>query len=298
MVGGAVPDGLTLDPKTGTISGTPSAAGTWYFEAIVTDADNAIGVDGFLTIQINPKTSAAENPVPFLNQPPLPTAAAPGGPALTLNVSGTGFVSGATVRFNDAALKTTFADSEHLSAIRSAARGSQPRDDGASAVVNPASGGGASNVVYFQVGAAETAVSFANAANSPVPAIEPFGLAIADFNQDGKPDLAIAANSQLYTMLGNGDGMFTFAPGSPQRVASPPYDDFGSPYVGPMAVGDFDHSGHLGLAIAQANNDAAVILLGDGSGTFAAVVGCLCARRRVCRRPLHGSGGLQCGWRA
>jgi len=266
-VGGSTPDGLTLDPNTGTISGTPTAAGTWYFEAIVTDADNAFGVDGFLSIRINPKTAVAGNALPFLSQPLLPTAVAPGGPALTLKVSGAGFVSGATVHLNDAALKTTFVNSEHLSA-------EVPAESVATAktasitVVNPDPGGGASNVVYFHVEAAEAAVSFANAANSPLPAIEPFGLAIADFNEDGRPDLAIAANVQLYTMLGNGDGTFTFAPGSPQRVASPPYDDFGSPYVGPIAIGDFNHSGHPGIAIAQANNDAAVILLGNGDGTF------------------------------
>src|SRR5580692_2172260 len=35
-VGGSIPNGLTLDTETGTVSGTPTAAGTWYFEATVT----------------------------------------------------------------------------------------------------------------------------------------------------------------------------------------------------------------------------------------------------------------------
>lgn len=69
--------------------------------------------------------------------------------------------------------------------------------------------------------------------------------------------------------LGNGDGTFTPASGSPIPMPSPPYDDFASPYTGPVAVGDFDNSGHLGLAIGEINNQAVVILLGQGNGTFA-----------------------------
>ena len=35
----------------------------------------------------------AQNPVPFINQPLVPDATAPGGPEFTLTVNGTGFVS-------------------------------------------------------------------------------------------------------------------------------------------------------------------------------------------------------------
>jgi hypothetical protein len=266
-VGGAVPDGLTLDPTTGTISGTPTAPGTWYFEATATDADNAFAFNA-LSVQINPAGSATANPVPFLNQPLVPTAVPPGNSALTLSVSGTGFVSGATVDFSGTPLTTTFVDSEHLTAT-------VPAADIASAetasvtVVNPSPGGGSSNPVFFQVGVPETTVSFANAPNSPLQAPEPFGLAVADFNQDGKSDLAVAANDKVYTFLGNGDGTFTPASGSPGLLPSPPYDDFGSPYAGPgVAVGDFNHSGHPGLAVGMLQNEAAVILLGNGNGTF------------------------------
>ncbi len=268
-VGGSMPDGLTLDPNSGTISGIPTAAGTWYFEATVTDADGSDAVDGFLSLQINPNAAAtAVNPVPFLNQPLVPAAVAPGSPALTLNVSGTGFVSGAKVNFNGTPLTTTFVDSEHLSALVPAASVATAQTASVT-VVNPAPGGGSSNVVYFQVAAPESAVSFANAPNSPLQVIEAFGLAAADFNQDGKPDLAVAAGTGgLYTMLGNGDGTFTPAPGSPERMPSPPYDDFGSPYIGPMTVGDFNHSGHPGLAVAEFDNEVVVILLGNGNGTF------------------------------
>jgi hypothetical protein len=266
-VGGAVPDGLTLDTSTGMISGTPTAAGTWYFEAWMTDADGENAWDGFLSIQINPAGPAAANAVPFLNQPVVPAAVALGGSGRTLRVSGTGFVSGATVDFNGTPLATTFVDSGHLSALLTTADIATAKTASVT-VVNPAPGGGSSNVVYFQVGAPESAVSFANAPNSPLQVYEPFGLAIADFNEDGKPDLAIAAGTRLDVMLSNGDGTFTPASGSPVAMLSPPYNDFATPVIGPMAVGDFNSSGHAGLAITQSENAAAVILLGNGNGTF------------------------------
>jgi len=135
-------------------------------------------------------------------------------------------------------------------------------------VVNPGPAGGQSNVVYFQVAAPETTVSFAAAANSPLQIYEPFGLAVGDFNEDGKPDLAIAANTKVSIFLGNGDGTFAQAAGSPMLVPSPPYDDEASPYTGPIATGDFNNSGHLGLAVGEFQNEAAVILMGKGDGTF------------------------------
>ncbi|MGA8224693.1 MAG: FG-GAP-like repeat-containing protein [Candidatus Acidiferrales bacterium] len=265
-VGGSVPDGLHLDPNSGTISGTPTGAGTWYFEATVTDATGISAVNGSLSLQINP-TAAPGNPVPFLNQPLVPTAVSPGSPTFTLRVSGSGFVSGSTIDFNGAPLATTVLKSQHLSAT-------VPATDVATAataavtVVNPAPGGGSSNVVYFQVGAPESTVTFANAANSPFEIAEPFGIVAADFNEDGKPDLAIAANIRTYVFLGNGNGTFAPAANSPLPVPSPPYDDFATPFVGPLAVGDFNHSGHLGLAVAEFGNEAAVILLGNGTGTL------------------------------
>lgn len=267
MVGGSVPDGLTLNATTGTISGTPTAAGTWYFEAWLTDATGVSAYAPFLSIQINSNANPG-NPVPFLNQTLVPTAVSPGGSGLTLQVSGTGFVQGAAVDFNNAALTTTFVDRQHLMATVPAANVATA-GTASITVVNPTPGGGRSNPVFFQVGAPQATVTFVNAANSPLQVPEPFALSVADFNEDGKPDLAIAANVRMYVMLGNGDGTFTAATGSPVPIPSPPYDDFGSPYTGPgLAVGDFNNSGHAGLAVGLFQNEAAAILFGKGDGTF------------------------------
>ena len=264
-VGGSVPDGLTLNANTGVISGTPTGGGTWYFEVIVTDATGAFGFTA-LSIQINPSASTA-NPVPFLNQPLTPTAVSPGNPGFALNVTGAGFVPGGVVNFNRTPLPTTFVDSEHLTAL-------VPAADVATAgtasvmVVNPTPGGGVSNVVYFQVAAPETTVSFAAAPNSPLQTPEPFAITVGDFNEDGKSDLVITANVRVYVMLGKGDGTFAPAAGSPLPVPSPPYDDLGSPYTSALAVGDFNRSGHQGLAVGLFQNEAAAILFGNGDGTF------------------------------
>ena len=266
-VGGAVPDGLALNPATGTIGGTPTAGGTWFFEVDVTDAAGITIGDGFFSIQINADAVAA-NPVPFLNQPLTPSAVSPGSAALTLNLSGTGFVPGAAVNWNGAPLATTFLDGSHLNAT-------VPAADLAAAgtalvtVVNPLPGGGRSNPAYFPIGAPESSVNFLNAANSPLAIPEPMAVVAADFNEDGKPDLAVAGGVSVYVLLGNGNGTFAAASGSPLPLPSPPYDDFPTPITGPaLAVGDFNRSGHAGLAVGLFQNLAAAILLGNGDGTF------------------------------
>jgi hypothetical protein len=264
QVGGAVPDGLTMNASTGAISGTPTGGGTWYFEATVTDAAGMTAVNGFMSIQINSDV-AATNPIAFLNQTLVPTAVSPGSGGFVLKVSGTGFVSGATVDFNGAPLMTTFVDSEHLSAVVPAA---DVATAGTASVTVVNAGSARSNVVYFQVAAPEAEVSFVSAANSPLQTPESGALAVADFNEDGKPDLVIAANVRTYIMLGNGDGTFALSGGGPTPIPSPPYDDFGSPYTWPITIGDFNHSGHQGFAVGLFQNEAAAILFGKGDGTF------------------------------
>jgi hypothetical protein len=265
-VGGSVPDGLTLNAGTGRISGTPTAGGTWYFEATVTDAAGITAVNGFMSIRVNASVAPA-NPIPFLNQTLNPAAVSPGGPGFILSVSGAGFVSGAIVDLNGVPLPTTFVDGEHLTANVSAAE-IATAGTASVTVVNPAPGGGRSNSVYLQLGAQETLVNFVNAPGTPLTNLEPFALAAADFNEDGKPDLAIASDARVFTFLGHGDGTFAPAPGSPVRVPSPPYNGSSTPINVAVAVGDFDHSGHLGLAASEFSNEAAVILLGNGDGSF------------------------------
>jgi hypothetical protein len=264
-VAGAVPDGMKLDPSTGTISGTPTAAGTWFFEAVVTDASGLSSFDGFLSIQIAPSAPAG-NPIPFLNQPLVPSAVATGSSSFTLKISGTGFVSGASVNFNGTALTTTFVDNEHLSAtVPGAAVASA-----GTATITVSNPGYVvrSNGVYFQVGTPQSDISFVQASASiQTPTV--FGVRAADFNEDGKADLAFTAGDAGFVYLGMGDGTFTAAPGTPMTVPSPPYNDVAIATTSPVSIGDFNNSGHLGFAVGEVENEAAVIFLGNGDGTFA-----------------------------
>ena len=101
---------------------------------------------------------------------------------------------------------------------------------------------------------------------SPVPYSIGLGnsyfVAVADFNGDGKLDLAVAnrtaADSVVAILLGKGDGTFqapvSYSTGAPSAVF--------------LAVADFNNDGALDLAVANSEADSVSILLGDGNGAF------------------------------
>jgi hypothetical protein len=88
----------------------------------------------------------------------------------------------------------------------------------------------------------------------------PTSVAVADFNGDGSPDLAVANGTDPGTvtiLLGNGDG--TLRP--PQSYAA-------SPSALSVAVADFNGDGRPDLAVT--GRPGVVILLGQGDGSFQA----------------------------
>jgi len=263
----ALPNGLSLVPSTGTISGTPAEGGTWYFWVQLTDGAGVTAVQPFLSIEVQPNT-AAGNPVPFLNQPLVPSAISPAGPQFTLTASGTGFLPTSTVNFNRTALATTFVSDKQLTAV-------VPAADIATAatasitVVNPPPGGGSSNVVYLPVSTPQANVTFSSAKGSPISVPVANYVAVGDFRGQGKPDLAVAINGNgAYILLANGDGTFTQAPGSPVVIPRSPWDAGLDPEMVFVSVGDFNNSGKLGLALANFGEANVPILLGNGDGTF------------------------------
>jgi len=90
----------------------------------------------------------------------------------------------------------------------------------------------------------------------------PEGIAVGDFNGDGKPDLAILTyqgGNHVSVLLGDGSGGFINAPGAPFNVG-----------IGDVsiAVGDFNGDGNLDLAAPNAGSNTVSVLLGDGKGGF------------------------------
>src|SRR5215467_4995367 len=95
---------------------------------------------------ITPAFAAAQNPVPFVNNPLVPTSVAPGGPSFTLTVNGTGFVASSVVNWNGSPRATTFVSSKQLTATILAADIATP-NTGSVTVVSPGPGGGTSNLI-------------------------------------------------------------------------------------------------------------------------------------------------------
>jgi hypothetical protein len=91
----------------------------------------------------------------------------------------------------------------------------------------------------------------------------PNDIAIADFNKDGNPDLAIAntESAELTVLLGNGKGQFSQAPHSPYVVYS-------KPHTHGVAVADFNGDGRLDMATDDWGENKVSIVFGDTNLSF------------------------------
>jgi hypothetical protein len=329
-----------IDISGGTLTLTGTALGYGEFLPCEWVQDNCIGTGDtyILTASFNyvahftggpdrwnlqDAYMVTDNPVPFINQPLVPSSVAPGGPGFSLTVNGTGFVPGAVVNWNGTALATTFVNTSRLTAT-------VPASNVASVgtrvitVSNPAPGGGDSNDVFLLVTVPTESVSF-NAAELTTRSnsgnFGPRGIGLADFNHDGKPDLVVAQElvdgahpGSASVFLGNGDGTFGSQNDYPvefnpfgllaadfngdgkvdMAVANASGQSSGGGHMGTVSIllgngdgtfgpqvsydaglgpseivaGDFDQDGRLDLAVADDNSSTVAILLGNGDGTF------------------------------
>lgn len=208
----------------------------------------------FLFILLFGIPSLGQNPVPFLNQPLVPDAAAPGAAAFTLTVNGTGFVKGSVVNWNGAPLATTLISGSQLMAVVPALNVAS-NTTATITVSSPAPGGGVSNVEFFVVANLISTVTFTQlppvTANPPAQA-----LVAADFNGDGILDLAYVTSNNVNVELGNGDGTFQ-APWSYSLANPVPFG---------MVAADFNGDGKLDLAVTSGG--ILSVFLGNGDGTF------------------------------
>ena len=102
--------------------------------------------------------------------------------------------------------------------------------------------------------------TFSPAPNSPLNAqLRPVAVAVADFNHDGKPDLAVAnlLSSTVSIFIGDGAGNFRLG----QQFAT-------GRYPSALAVADLDNDGKLDIAVVNQMSDMVSVHLGDGTGSF------------------------------
>lgn len=208
----------------------------------------------FFSFALPMVAQGALNPVPLINNPLVPAGAIPGGPAFTLTVNGTGFVSGATVNWNGTARTTAFVSSSQLTAAIPASDIVTPTTASVT-VMNPGPGGGRSNVAFFEVtipvGGPMLFAAMQQTAVGPGP------LVVADFAGRGKLDIAVVqADASLDILLGNGDGTF-------QQPVS-----YGKFSASSMVAGDFNNDGNLDLVLVGGSE--LEIFLGKGDGSFSA----------------------------
>jgi hypothetical protein len=102
-----------------------------------------------------------------------------------------------------------------------------------------------------------TTVTFASQTYNTGP--KPADVVSGDFNQDGRPDLAVIDGqaSSVQVLLGVGGGRFSL--GSNTNTGTSPVH---------IVTGTFTLSGHQDLAVANAGDSTVTILLGKGDGTF------------------------------
>jgi hypothetical protein len=229
-------------------------------------------------------TTGTANPVPLINQPLAPGAAKPGGAGFTLTVNGTGFVPGAVVKWNGRTKTTTFVS---RSQVKATILSSDIATKGTVSVtvVNPSPGGGASNVALFEVTIPSSPVAFGGALFGT--GSQPSSVTTADFNGDGKLDLAVSNynDNSISILLGNGDGTFK------TNV------DYATE-LGPdsVVVGDFNRDDKVDVAVRNQSSNTVSVLLGNGDGSFrpaaSFVVGTGTASSRVAAGDFNSDGKL------
>jgi hypothetical protein len=200
--------------------------------------------------------------------PLVPSATAPGGPAFTMTVTGTGFVSGAVVNWNGSPRTTTFVNGSQLQAAITAV---DIANQGTAAITvkNPTPGGGTSNPQFFHVTNPTVGLAFHD---SPVSAGQfQQKPVVADFNGDGKLDITVSTGGNaVQILLGNGDGTFQ----APVSVTAAPSGTL----IEDVAVGDFNGDGIADLVVSYLDNNVSnyqygtSVVLGNGNGTFRAPV--------------------------
>jgi hypothetical protein len=89
----------------------------------------------------------------------------------------------------------------------------------------------------------------------------PGGVAVADVNDDSKPDIVVTAEARrdLIILQGDGHGGFSEAQGSPIPLVK---------YSSGVAVGDLNNDGHADIVTGHDDSGLMTVLLGEGAARF------------------------------
>ena len=246
---GALPAGLTLNPSTGTIAGTPTAAGTSAVTITATDSANP---PNSVAIPLSITINAAAPPLA------ISTASLPNG------TIGTPYdqilsASGGTAPFTWSVSTGSLPAGLSLNATTGEITGTPT-----SSTTTPPS-------LTFAITVTDSSATPLTAQKqftlTPIPATAtergPVAIVQNDFNSDGNQDLAIVnqATNNLTMLLGKGDGTFTEATGS--LISSGTGN-------GPVAIaaGDLNGDAKPDLAVVNQTDNTVSILLNNGDATF------------------------------
>jgi len=117
------------------------------------------------------------------------------------------------------------------------------------------------------------------------------GMAIADFNKDGKLDLSVTygccngIDTKLSTFLGSGDGFLS--PGV--TISGTNGGGFGET---PITTGDFNNDGNVDLIVSSTGGDPISLLFGDGTGVFVISHVDSCCMRNIATGDFNKDGNL------
>ncbi|MDB6034906.1 MAG: hypothetical protein JWM16_5244 [Verrucomicrobiales bacterium] len=104
--------------------------------------------------------------------------------------------------------------------------------------------------------------TFSGSAVYPAGGIHNYGIAVGDFNGDGRPDLATVSviSHEVFVFINRGGGNFDAAVSFPS--------DNPARQLQAVAVGDMNGDGKLDLVAVDGTLEAVVVFLGRGDGTF------------------------------
>jgi Flp pilus assembly secretin CpaC len=214
VAAGALPTGLTLAPSTGTITGTPNAAGNFTFTMQVTDS-NAPALTAQKQFTLTPFTGPERGPVALVtsNFRNSTLANANNAPAVDLAVVNEAS-NNVTVLLDsvDTNGNVTFTEAANSPiAVGTSPVAIATGDLNADRVPDLAVVNQGDNSVSVLLGNTNLDGTFTEATGSPLPtATTPAGIVIANFANGAVPDIAVTnkGSSTLGVYIGQGKGTF------------------------------------------------------------------------------------------